>query len=615
EDEYDRELDEILAGGDLSAMPSLGLGADVDDELLMDVEAAMATSRAHQVEVEAGGAIVEEVDEPWPESASEGEENEDDTGIIIEMLDDDEAWPDDPWGRGVGGGPSLISTDTGTSDEYIDIDLFDDSLDSDSPSTTDEALESESESESELELEPEPEFAEEIEIVVDVVDSPAEASAEAPTSSAPTASEPEATGGEGSVEESVELGAAALRALGGPASRTPVLDLGGEVEDDADSDFEDVFADMEMPLLIAPSAERPAVEVPSAARPASDAVEDVAAVEVATAGREESSVAVEVEEPRAGVEVEAGVEVGAADDSAAAPEVAAPAVEEAEAAPVAEEIIDEVDAVDAVEEVEEVEEIDAIAEAETPTPTGPRDVAAERTARWVKPVGSRPAATPKPPTPPKPRRPLPRLKLPPLGRREPEPEVEAEEPVVAAAAEEFAAPAPAPEPEPAAEQVIEIDVEATAAPAPALALAPTPAPPAAQEVEVDLDGLEEVEIDMTIEEPAAPADELIIDIDFGDPIDDVEVEVGPAAAAEEPALASGEAEVELDPASASGVYIASPLELELPADDDDEEELLAPPMRDLSPPRGREDAPPVDAPPAGAQPSTVGIPLDDDDDD
>ena len=76
DDEYDRELDEIRAAGDLSAMPSLSLAGEVDDELMMDVEAAMATSRAKEVEVEVGGAIVEEVDEPWPESASEGEENE-----------------------------------------------------------------------------------------------------------------------------------------------------------------------------------------------------------------------------------------------------------------------------------------------------------------------------------------------------------------------------------------------------------------------------------------------------------------------------------------------------------------------------------------------------------
>ncbi|MEZ4380292.1 MAG: hypothetical protein R3A79_03015 [Nannocystaceae bacterium] len=569
DDEYDRELDEILAAGDLSAMPSLSLAGEVDDELMMDVEAAMATSRAKEVEVEAGGAIVEEVDEPWPEPAAEAEasaeESDDDTGIIIEMLDDDEAWPDDPWGQGVGGGPQLISTDTGTSDEYIDIDLFDDALDGPAPRSADE-----------IEIDVEAIGASAV-VDVDVEDEADEADEAAPERSVAE----DSTAAPAEESAAVELGAAALRALGGKTSPATVLETD---DDDAgdDGDFEDVFADMEMPMLVTSGGERSAVEIPSAVHPAPSA----------SATRDEvAEVAPEPDEPLVG------------DASEPAPEPVA------EAAPAVEADAVEADAVDVtismIEEDLDLAEVEEVVEVDTPTP---RERVVSGPARTLpaapKPASATPRAPPKPPVAPRP--PLPRLKLPPLGRREPEPEPElVSAPAVAVDAGADAAS------EPVAE-VIEIEVEA-----PTRRAAPRPAPkrPAAHEVEVELDGFEELEIDMTIEEPAAPADELIIDIDFGEPIDEVEVDVGAAAPA---GPRAEEVEVELDPASASGIYIASPLELELPEDEDEDgDALLAPPMRDLSAPGGREDAP-EGAAPAGEEgapvPLTVGIPLDDDDD-
>ncbi|MCB9569172.1 MAG: hypothetical protein H6710_18485 [Myxococcales bacterium] len=121
DDEYDRELEEILGSDDdLAPLTSLGLGSEVDRELLMDVEEAMAESRA----------VEPPAKEPEPEPEPIG-----DDGVIIEMLDEDGEWPaDEVWPDGglalgddevIGGGAPILEVEVKSREGYIDIDLFD----------------------------------------------------------------------------------------------------------------------------------------------------------------------------------------------------------------------------------------------------------------------------------------------------------------------------------------------------------------------------------------------------------------------------------------------------------------------------------------------------------
>ncbi|HFE43927.1 MAG TPA: hypothetical protein ENJ18_00330, partial [Nannocystis exedens] len=216
DDEYDRELEEILASATgFQGMPSLGLGEDVDNELIEDVEAAMASSRAATVVMEPAAVLEPEA---WIESSAEG----DGTGIIIEMLDD-EAWPDDWAEGGVGSGPALLSTDSGSSDTYIDIDLFEG--DEVGPGSGHAAIANDEEDEEEA-VSPRPSAVAEAVAAVDL-----------------------------------ELSAAALRALAGPAQLGTELSRSSEENTD-DTNFDDVF-DLEMPALVKTPDDEEPTEAPT----------------------------------------------------------------------------------------------------------------------------------------------------------------------------------------------------------------------------------------------------------------------------------------------------------------------------------------------------------------